>query len=82
MSINANPHPQRERTSQKESSTMQLKNRFTSSIIYSDDATEIKVTVNAAIDANADLRGADLYGAKISVQLIGLILIAIGVEIS
>jgi len=46
---------------------IEIKSRFTGNVLFAHDAEEnsVKITLQAALSANADLHGADLYGADL-----------------
>ena len=44
---------------------IEIKNRFTGSIIFTHEAASWKLAVEFAIESNADLGGADLRGANL-----------------
>ena len=45
---------------------MEIKNRYTRQVIFSDESGTIKEALLNAIKEGADLSGADLYGANLS----------------
>ena len=44
---------------------MEIKSRFTGSVLFSFETDSIKICLQAAVEAKADLRGADLGGADL-----------------